>query len=127
MNENVKKYFKIGILVASVIMILSTFLPFVSVLGYQLSLLFADGSQMADGIILVVLAALCIVFTLINKRILVLVCSALAFVMSIYEMTQLDQFGSLVSKGIGYWLLLLSAIALLVLAILNFVPSRKSE
>ena len=127
MNENLKKYFKIGVLVASVVMILSTFLPFVSVLGYDISLLFTDGSQTGDGIIVVALGVVCIVFALLNKRVPLLVAGVASFAFAIYEVSQMGQFGGLVSKEIGYWLLLLSAIVLLILSILDFLPSQKSE
>lgn len=127
MNESLKKRFKIGIFVVSAVMILSTFLPFASVLGYDFSLLFTKGSQTGDGIIVVALGVVCIVLALLNKRVPLLVAGAASFSFAIYEVLQMGQFGGLVSKEIGYWLFLLSTIVLLVLSVLNFIPSKKSE
>ena len=123
-----KKYLKIGVLAASVLMIVSTILPYVSVLGYYtLTLLMGDGSQMADGIFFVALAVLCIVFVLMDKAIPLMAASVFSVIVWIYEITQLSQFGALVTKGIGYWLLAISAIVLLVLSILYFVLGKKGS
>lgn len=126
MNAETQKYVKIGILAASVVMILSTVLPYVSVFGFSISLLFTDGSQIGDGAILIVFAVLCIVFTLINKALPELVVSAVALIMAFYEASQLGQFGMLVSKEIGFYLMLLSSIVLLAASIMNFLASRKN-
>lgn len=120
-----KQYLKIGVLVAGVLMIVSTLLPYVSVFGFSISLLLADGSTVADGIFFVILAALCIVFALMDKAIPMLAASAAAVILWIYEMSQMSQFGALVSKGAGYYLLAVSAIALLVLSILCLLTGRK--
>lgn len=130
MNENTKKYFKIGVLVAAILMIVSTFLPFLSVPGiYSASLLLPDGVAI-DGILFIAFAAVAIVGAVTNKAVSSVAGSVAALVLWIYEMTQVGKlsiFGDLVAKGIGFYLMIVAVFAMLILSVLYFLADMKSK
>ena len=125
-----EKNLKIGILAASALMILSTVLPCYKVMGYSISLLLTDGSGMGDGVFFVAIAALCIVFLFMKKVLFELVAGTAGLLLALYELSQSGQlaaYGSLVSKGIGFYLMVLSGIALCALCALHFLQDKKSK
>ncbi len=122
---------KIGIIVASALVILSAILPFVSVSAFgqsmSMSLLLADG-ELGEGVFLIIFGTLGIIFGALRIKIGALVAGILSFILCCYEMynmaiiyEELGGLSGLISRGAGFYLLILSSIALLVLSILNFV------
>lgn len=139
------QYIRIGIIIASVLLALSTVLPYVKVkesLSWvtgteSISLLYVDG-QLGDGIFFLLLAILIIVFSCLKKKIPVLICSVLTVFLYIFEIMQFkkqydDVLGfkidiwDYMTKGAGYHLLGISAILLLVLSIVYFVTYKKEN
>ena len=125
-----EKNLKLGILVASVLMIIATVLPCYKVLGISISLLFTDGSGMGDGIFFVAIAALCIAFLFTKKVLFELIASVAGLLLAFYQISQsgqLNAYGSLVAKGSGFYLMIISSIVLCVFCVLHFLQDKKSK
>lgn len=114
-NQNLS-LFDLIVLIGAAAMILACFLPYasVSVFDYKESVSLFDGS---DGWFFMGVAVLVAVFTLIKKWGPQLVFSVIGAALMLYEISdtsdELEVLGDLVSHGFGYYLLILSAIAML--------------
>jgi len=135
---------RIGIVVASLLMIVSTVLPYVifddmvaKVAGMKSITLLKPGNQLGDGVIYIIIAVIAIVCVCIRQKIPVLICSVLSALMCWYESSQIEkQFAELqrgskldvwdfMEKGSGWHLLTVSVILLLVLSVLYFILEKK--
>lgn len=136
-----EKQLKIGMIAASILMIVSTILPFYKLapeIAYYADMetisLLKAGDEIGDGVILIILAGLIIVFTCINMKKLALICSGLNLLCYCFSMFTIRQnlqeaqqqlggyfdINDLLSKATGYYLMMLSAILLLIASILYF-------
>lgn len=139
------QYIRIGIIIASVLLALSTVLPYVKVKeslswlagAESISLLSADG-KIGDGIFFILLAIITIVFTCLKKKIPVLICSVLSVCMYILETVHLKNqctevlgfkidIWDYMTKGAGYHLLGISVILMLVFSIIYFIIYKKEN
>lgn len=140
---------RIVLIVVSLLMALSTVLPYVvfdsdiaKVSGIQsVTLLSGAVDQMGDGVIYIILAAAVILVVCLRKKIPVLVCCVVALIMRLYELRQIktqlsEQYAAtingkkidiwtLVQKGSGWHLLTVSAVLLAVFGILYFLVEKK--
>ncbi len=111
--------------IASVVVILATFMPFVSALGYNKSLI--DGG---DGYIFMGLAAVVIVCDLIRKAAPAMVISILTLGFAIYEIVDTQKIASqafgLIQNGIGFYLLILGSIAMVIAGPVMKAVSKKN-
>lgn len=126
-----------GTVAASLIMALATALPYLVLdpnLGRytgvkSVSLLYVAGKP-GDGFVFILLALLLVIFTLLKKNILILICTAASLLWYIHELIRFSKvngmmlgktadLGDFVSKGLGFYFLSLSVIALLVLSVLS--------
>lgn len=141
-----EKYLKIGIIIASLLMILASIIPYMEIeeslypyLGMSkptISLVWA-GTQIGDGIIYIILAILSIVFVCLNKRLPEVIFSAIAFLMCCVEVKQINDnfkqleasFGNyaLIEKRAGFYLIIISTAAMLVLSILYFLRKKMAD
>lgn len=104
---------------SAVLMILSVFLPAVKVsfLGVTTSQSYFDGG---DGIFFLVIAAIVLVLTYMNKQKGVLVMGIIACVLMAVEIVDLSEFikqqeyGQMIERGIGHYGLILSSVGLLM-------------
>lgn len=124
---------KIGVMVASAVLILATLFPYMSVLGESISLTIADG-HVGDGIFFILLAILCIVSALIKKPIPELVAGIIALLLCFFEMSQVikmckqyESFTGLISKQSGYYLMIFASFALCALCVLHFLTAKKNK
>lgn len=119
---------RICMVVAAALLILAVFLPFAStsVFGTTFSVSLIEGS---DGVFFIVIAAVAIVFTLLNKCLVEMICGIAACVLSIFELiswnTQVGELSGVISKGFGFFLMFIASIAMLVVGILRFMQSKK--
>ncbi len=146
-QENVS-YIKSGIIAASLFLILSSIVPFYKIDSRMADLIGADsiswikiGNQVGDGIIMIILAGLIILFICLNKRLPVLLLSISSVLIYCYHMFLLKQgfqdieegvgafmdVNDLISKGIGYHLMLFSIILLFVLSVVCFLQKKMSK
>ncbi len=122
-------------IIASVVLLLSSFLPFVSVdvFGSSLSASLMDGP---DGIIVIIVAIVGIVFSLLGIDIATIIAGVVAMIIFFVENAQFsevtgdDEFGALaaamIDKGPGYYFLLLGSICLIIAGIIRFIQKKKS-
>ncbi len=111
-------------LAGCVILILCTFLPYATaeLLGMKESVTLIEGG---DGIFFIILAALALVFTFLDKKIIVLIASALTVLITIVEISafskQIDAniYGSMIHRSVGFFLMIIGTIVLVVGAILD--------
>ena len=128
--------FNMGILVAGILVIISTMLPYVTVsfLGYSesISLLFGDGSGLRDGMFFIPLAIAVVVCTFLNQRLPALICGVITFLLCIFEIVSTNAtladsgVSNLVKNGIGFYLIFIASLALAVLSVLAYVNSTNS-
>ena len=123
-------------IIASVVLLLSSFLPFVSVdvFGSSLSASLMDGP---DGIIVIIVAIAGIVFSLLGIDIATIIAGAVAMIIFFVENAQFseatgdDEFGALaaamIDKGAGYYFLLLGSICLIIAGIIRFIQKKKAD
>ena len=120
----------LGILVAGVVLILSTFLPYVSVsvFGFTQSASLIEGG---DGAIFIALGIAAIACAVLKKPLPTLVAGVAAALLSFVELadanSKLGDYAAFVSKGMGFYLNLLAAIALAVLCVLFFLAEKKKK
>lgn len=138
------QHLRAGIAAASLLMALSTFLPYLKMnsemarySGIRSINLVHPAGQFGDGVIFIILAVLALVFLYLKKNLPVLVCGIVPFLMYCYELVQIKRqdaqlLGSSInmydymSKGSGFYLLSLSVIALLALSVLFFMQGRNA-
>lgn len=139
------RYLKTGIVIASLLMALATFLPYLKMnsemarySGIRSINLVHPAGQFGDGVIFIILAALTLVFLYLKKNTPVLVCGIIPFFMYCYEVAQIKKqdeylFGrqnidmyDYMSKGAGFYLLTVSVAALLMLSVLFFLKNRNA-
>lgn len=119
---------RIGMVVAAALLILAVFLPYASasVFGASFSVSLIEGG---DGIFFIAIAVVGIVFTLLNKQLVEMICGIAACLLSLFELiswkTQLGDLSDMVSKGFGFYLMFIASIAMLVIGILRFMQSKK--
>ena len=119
---------RIGMAVAAALLIVAVFLPYASasVLGTSFSASLIDGS---DGIFFIAIAIVSIIFTLLNKGLIEMICGVAACVLSLFELVswnaQVGELSDIISKGSGFYLMLIASIAMLVIGILRLIQSRK--
>lgn len=129
--------FNMGILVAGILVIISTLLPYVTYSFWDksqsISLLLGTGSDFRDGIFFVILAIGTVACTFMNQRLPALVLGVINFALCLFEMVNTANnlkesgFSSLVkvTNGLGFYLLLIASLGMAVLAVLSFVKNQK--
>lgn len=97
-------------LVASGVLAVAMFLPYVSFWGASASLI--DG----DGIFFLIAAALGVVGALVKKNIPVIIAGLAACVLSCIEIASFlnHEFSDVYTKGIGYYMMILGSVSLLI-------------
>lgn len=141
-------YLKTGIIVVCLLTSLSSFLPFYKVNSMISGFVGMDsiswikiGNEIGDGVILIVLAGLTILLTCMNKKLAVLVFGIITFVfywahMILFQIrfSEMEEeaggyidAADLMSKGPGYYLMLVSVMSLFILCILYFRQKRKDS
>lgn len=106
-------------LVSTAVVALSVFLPYASIWGISKSLI-----QGADGIVIIVFAIIGVICSLLNKHIGVIVAGGLSLGMFLLEEASIrsGEYGELVSsmltRGGGYYLLIIGSIAMIITAII---------
>lgn len=119
---------KLGIFVSSAVLIVSSFIPYISVsiLGFTQSVSLIDGG---DGFLFIAFAIAAIVAAALKKTRLTFAAGILSVCLCLFEMvntsSELGEYAAFVNKSIGYYLNLISAIALAVLGALFFFAARK--
>ena len=129
--------FNMGILIAGILVIISTLLPYltVSLWGYSesISLLLGDGEGMRDGIFFIILTIGAVVCTFLSQRLPAMVLGIINFLLCIFEIisttSSLAESGIsvVVKNGPGFYLIFIASLAMGVLAVLNYVNSTKSK
>lgn len=132
-NSMMNLYCKIGVIAVSILMILATILPYMEAMGESINLLFPDG-ETGDGIFFFILAIVAIVFACLNKKIPVLVCGVIALALCCYEMKEITSltnslggFSSILSKGSGYYLMILTSFALPIISAVDLWQAIKAK
>jgi hypothetical protein len=123
-------------LIASIVIILSTFLPFISVsfFGTKASKSLIDG----DGVFFIIIAAVGILFSILGKNIIVTIAGILSTILFFIENSSMtssldsdDTWGelakSLIQKEFGYYLLAIGSIGLIIAGIVGIVLKQKSN
>ena len=121
--------YKIAITIISLIMVLACILPYMKIYNNSVSLLFFDGTQLGDGILYVVIAALCAALTWMGKRLPEIFISLGAPVMCIFEIYKYKKeaggFYEYIDKGLGFYLIIVSSIALPIACGLYYARKRR--
>ncbi len=123
-NANIitpSKNFDLLTIGAAILSIISTFLPFITIsfFGTTLQKSYFDG----DGKIIVIISILAIVFSVLNKKIAVIVCGIINLSILIFDTVNITSFAgqneaaneivkSMIIKGPGYYLLFIASIGL---------------
>lgn len=122
-NMPVEKILRIAAAAVSALMILSTFLPYIEVMGQTAS--FWDSG--ADSVIVAGLGILGIVFAVLSKKTPLLVVGVLSFLLGIYERHSMKSvydstwiFASYIIKKSGYYLLAATSVLMLIVCLLYF-------
>ncbi len=119
-----KKTGMIALVVGVVLMLLGSVLPFADASGLGLDV---KASLFGGAVIVWMLFGVAaIVFAYLGKGALALVFGMLAS-LGMFVSFFANQLGAAFGKGIGYWLTLLSAVVMLVAAIMAFVGCRKTN
>ncbi len=126
--------FGLAILIAAAVVILSSFLPYVSVsmFGFTESQSLIKGG---DGFFFIGLAIVAAVTALLNKPLGTLISGLVTAFLGIFELVdannkldeELGELSSLIQKGIGCYLNVIASIALGVLGVLFFLAVRKEK
>ncbi len=128
-------YLKISVIVFSVLMMLSVLLPCykfnewaAAITGVDSFSLLKQGDQWGDGVILLLLLGLMILFVCLNKKLPVLLCGILNLVVYFVDIHKLSQIiqkerelQSLMSKDSGYYLMPVFGVLLMAAAVLYFL------
>ena len=122
--------FKLGVFIASALVIISTILPYasVSLFGFSESVSLLKGG---DGWFFIAAAAVAIVGAVIGKPILPLVGGVIAALLSLFEIantkSELGAYSSMVDMGLGFYLNLIASIALAAVGVLLFLDAKKTQ
>ena len=133
-NDGLLLFCKVGIIIASILMIVSTLLPYVSVYKETISLIWADDKP-ADGVIFCIMAVGCIILALKDKPLREVIVSAGCLALCIYEVTNINKIikqyssltsllGELVTKRAGFYLIIVSTVALLALSVVHLLVKK---
>ncbi len=106
----------IGI-IAAILIGISVFLPYVKAMGFSVTLM--DGE--ADAYIFLGIAVVGLIFAITNIGIGQIIMGAAAIVCQIIEWNNGGQYSKLLSKGIGYYTILIGAILLIIGGIITMV------
>lgn len=119
----VEKMLKLSAAAVSALMILSTFLPYIDVMGETSSF----WGMSADSVLVTGLGILGIVFAVLGKKIPLLAVGVLSFLMGAYERHSVKKtiestwiFASYITKKSGYYLLAVMSVLLLIVCLLYF-------
>lgn len=113
-------------LIGIVALMVAVFLPLVKteIWGMKIGTSLLDGG---DGIIILVVAGVALLFLFLNKQILFSISGILCVILVVVEildfndkLTELGEWAALIQKGAGYTLLILSAIAIGIGVVLQF-------
>ncbi len=85
------------------------------------------GGKVGSGVILIVLAALAVLFGVLKKKIIVLIAAALNLVVALFQYSDLSGVAYAVKIGVGMYLTMIAAALILVGAILMLVQIRKEK
>jgi hypothetical protein len=127
-QKKILEKFNIYAIVCAAILAFSTLLPFASVsfLGMSVNKSLMDGG---DGWFFLVVAVIVVVLSLKNINIGVIVMGVISIILMIVEMNSFgdidSEYADLVSKGAGYYLMILGSIGVLVSGIVKFVMDKK--
>jgi hypothetical protein len=114
-------------IICAAILAFSTLLPYVSVsiFGFSQSVSLIQG----DGKIFLVFVVIAIILSIKNINIGVIVTGVLCIILMIVEMVNLggidEELTDFVTKGAGYYLMILSSIGVLVSGIVKYVMDKK--
>ncbi|EIK78724.1 MULTISPECIES: zinc ribbon domain-containing protein [Gardnerella] len=138
--ELLHKYSLIAYMAASVVAIIAPFLPLITVNCFGLSKSFNfvnNNNTPGDGIFYIIIAIVALVFAFMNKSKIMMIVGGVAAVFMIFEFFHINgkisslksQFGGFsmlgsVSYGIGFYLFILSALALLGSSVLYYLCER---
>lgn len=114
------------VFIAAIVEIIAVFLPAATVFGTSLNLAM-PGGKVGSGVILIVLAALAVLFGVLKKKIIVLIAAALNLVVVLFQYSDLSGVAYAVKIGIGMYLTMIAAALILVGAILMLVQIRKEK
>lgn len=114
------------VFIAAIVEIIAVFLPAATVFGTSLNLAM-PGGKVGSGVILIVLAALAVLFGVLKKKIIVLIAAALNLVVALFQYSDLNGVAYAVKIGIGMYLTMIAAALILVGAILMLVQIRKEK
>lgn len=146
-NENVSSEQKANIITpsknfdlltvgAAILSIISTFLPFITIsfFGTTLQKSYFDG----DGKIIVIIAILAIIFSVLDKKIAVIVCGVINLSILVFDTFNITSFAgqneaaneivkSMIIKGPGYYLLFVASIGLVIAGIYNKLNTNNKK
>jgi hypothetical protein len=114
-------------IICAVILAFSTLLPYVtvSIFGFSQSVSLIQG----DGKIFLVFVVIAIILSIKNINIGVIVTGVLCIILMIVEMVNLggidSDYAEFVTKGAGYYLMILSSIGVLVSGIVKYLKDKK--
>ncbi|MCR5428308.1 MAG: zinc ribbon domain-containing protein [Lachnospiraceae bacterium] len=120
----------IGI-IASVLIGISVFMPFASasIFGTTISTALIDG---VDGVIILIIAAAALLFSIFGLNIPVIVMGAISVVCFFIDSSALDKdadhlLQSMIQKGSGYYLMIIAAFALTIAGIIGLLSKKKNK
>lgn len=129
--------FNMGILIAGILVIISTLLPYVTIKlwGYSesISLLLGEGDEFRDGVFFIILTIGAVVCTFLSQRLPAMILGIINFLLCIFEIVNTNStvsgsgVSSMVKYGPGFYLIFIASLAMGVLAIVNYVNSTKSK
>lgn len=121
-------------LVSSAIMIIMTFLPYASVEFMGMSESVSLTSEGGDGIFFIIIALLGIVFGLLSNKKALIVVGGIACALMLFEVIsfadfadEMGAYSDFLSKGIGFWLMILSSVGLLAAPFVEKYIPKKEE
>lgn len=123
-----KKFYssQLIVLISSIIEIIAVFLPAATVFGTSVNLA-TPGGKAGAGVLLIILAAISILFALLKKKLIVLIASALSVALAFYQYSSIKGLSFKVSIEAGMYLTIIAAVGILVGAIFMFIQVRKAK
>lgn len=125
--------FQLGVILSGLVMIVSTFLPYITTESYDTLSLFS-GHVIWLGFIYIASAVIAILFTVMDKRLPPLVASGCAFLLELYMFFQAvfqsywaAVFSRSVSREIGFYLILFSSTTMMILSLMAFLFPKGLE
>lgn len=120
----------IGI-IASILIGISVFMPFASatIFGTTLSSSLIDG---VDGVIILIIAAAALLFSIFGLNIPVIVMGAISIICFFIDSSALENdadhlLQSMIQKGSGYYLMIIAALALTLAGIIGLLLKKKNK